>query len=139
MPTSSSRTKRATTKDEPAIAKCPHTIKVLGFLYSIILRDEDWVSDANAIGMCSPNRETIYLYEDLPPRQAAETLLHEVFHAAFYAAKLNANEQHLMEEEIVSRVSSVMHAIMTDNPALYFFIARCSHEEVDDWEQEEVK
>lgn len=135
-----SRTNRAAPeKATPDIAVCPHAVKVLGFRYTIHLRDEEWSRDAEAIGMCSPNREVIYLYEDLSPRQAAETLLHEVFHAVFYAAKLDADAQHHGEEELVGRISSIMHAVMTENPALYFFIARCSHEEVDDWEQEEVK
>lgn len=72
-------------------------------------------------GECHVELGTMQVASRLTPRRRAARLLHEVLHACWDQAELPTNDETcagLKEEDIVARLSSVLTAVLLDNPAL---------------------
>ncbi len=98
--------------------KLPDKIKVSGFTIAI----EEWESSEAAAqgkyGMFSPHQLKIQVDTSIDPQIVAETLLHEVLHAIFWA---NIIDTTLDEEPVVEKTSLGLFQVLRDNPNLIKF------------------
>ena len=69
-----------------------------------------------ACGLCDPVNAIIYVSEDRTGYDAADTLLHEILHAIFHMADIDAEKDG--EERIVSRLAPMMVQVWRDNSEL---------------------
>ena len=85
---------------------------------------ELWHSlDASAFdrkGECCRSTKVIRVRNDMPGRETAQTLLHEILHAAYYDSRLESGDT---EERIVGTLAHVIAQVYRDNPEAMQFIA----------------
>lgn len=62
--------------------------------------------------------------DGLPPRQVAETLLHEILHCVYGVWPIYEKHD---EEEIVVAMSAGLATVMVDNPEVFAWIAEALH------------
>jgi hypothetical protein len=91
------------------------TIKVLGHKYTVALMGANRVEEAGCVGLLDRNRLSIFVAEHLAPSKRAETLLHEVIHAATDAAGL-MDVPGTEDEAVVNPLARILFAILTENP-----------------------
>ena len=84
-------------------------LKIIGKTYTIQYASVDLMEDKQ--GDCAPDKCRIWITEDQHPDQEADTRLHEVLHAIWYAMGLPRNN----EERIVSQLATGLLAVLKDN------------------------
>jgi hypothetical protein len=97
------------------------TIKVLGHKYAVALMNSERAEESGCVGLLDRNRLTIFVAEHLAPSKRAETLFHEVVHAATDATGL-MDAPGRDDEDVVNPLSRVLFAILTDNPLLTTYL-----------------
>lgn len=100
-------------------AELPQSLRV-GYLdYTI----EDWKPSEAYVngryGECDRHHLVIRVRADLPPTRKAETLLHEVLHAAYDMGHVADKDE---EEQTVAVLASQLAQIWRDNPDLIRFL-----------------
>lgn len=73
----------------------------------------------DAFGECDLTLCEIRIRSDLAPQKAANTLLHETLHAAFYIGDLGAEDK---QERIVTVLANQLSQVWRDNPELIAFV-----------------
>ena len=93
----------------------PGPIKVDEFYFEIVLMNPKDGNDLDRYGESSMAQKIIRIDESYGPRQAAETLIHELLHVLFKRRSLQKEDA---EERIVVQLSTGLSAILHDNPTL---------------------
>lgn len=75
---------------------------------------------ADRLGECDPANSTIRVADGRSTEDTAETLIHEVLHAAWHVAHLEEGDK---EERIVASLSSVLAQVLHDNPDFQSYLA----------------
>lgn len=86
--------------------------KIGGMTYTIV--EKDYVEldeDKNLTGMCDRHALEIELLKNLPKQRKDQTLIHEIMHAVVTEAGLEFDD----EEDVVNRLSIVLHQVLVDN------------------------
>lgn len=76
----------------------------------------------DALGECSFREQTIRVLRDLGPTKTANTLLHEILHAAFDLFGFDSVEGP-SEEFLVGQTAGVLSQVMYTNPELRAWLA----------------
>lgn len=87
------------------------SVKVAGITYEVVEKpfiEIDCSRDYQ--GCCSYTNAEIAVLQDLVPERKEQIITHELTHAIFYEA--GYDEQ---DEEMVDRVSKVLHQVLKDN------------------------
>ncbi len=84
-------------------------LKIIGKTYTIQYASVELMDDKH--GNCATDKCRIWITEDQHPDQEADTRLHEVLHAIWYAMGLPRNN----EERIVSQLATGLLAVLKDN------------------------
>lgn len=92
--------------------RLPRQIKVGYASYTI--KGMSKKDQAEFHGLCDPNTHNIFLNAKSPDRLRAETLLHETLHAIHAEWKIGLPDD--KEEEVVSKFSVGLAAVIRDNP-----------------------
>lgn len=100
------------------MADFPSPIRIGGLDYEVKLWERRAADNSNAYGICDRETCVILIAEGLVPQREAEVLLHEVLHAAYDCAGLNAIRADLSEERTVGTLTHQLIAIWRDNPKL---------------------
>jgi hypothetical protein len=103
------------------MAALPNTIKVAGLFFRVTEITKEYAEEAGFIGDFNGHLLRIRVAEDLAPAKKAETLLHEVLHAATDAAGL-MDRPGQTDEEVVNPLARVLFSIIKDNPELIDFL-----------------
>lgn len=98
----------------------PKSIRVGYRDYTVIDWQREDAEGAARFGECDKNRAIIKVCLDYGPAKSANTLLHEVLHAAYMAGRLNDKEP---EEKVVSVLSDQLSQIWRDNPEFVAFMS----------------
>lgn len=108
----------------------PDTVKIGPFTYSIVV-DQAAIdrcgqqSGANLDGNTDANTQTITVRPEMPPEREADTVVHELLHAAIEHAGLNCRgplEDHGAEEQVVNTLSPWLLGALRDNPQLVDYL-----------------
>ncbi len=81
----------------------PETLKLGVHDYAVTVVPDGALGDAGQVGHTNPQRGTIVLCADQTPSQLADTLNHEMTHAALMSSGLS--------EEDIERVALLMEAV----------------------------
>lgn len=73
-------------------------------------------------GTCDPARLTITVDPDVAPSQLADTVVHELLHAAFSLIGAGEDVTTEVEERLVLRLAPVLLQIVRGNPALVEYL-----------------
>jgi hypothetical protein len=87
------------------------TVRILGKAFSVERVPEGPLQN-NHVGEADYGKCVIWLREGQAPEQEADTLLHEIIHAADYAVHIG------LEEQQVHALAGVLFAVFKDNPGL---------------------
>lgn len=96
----------------------PKEVRVGYALYRIEAFRHDGETADGKLGDCDRVIHTIRVRPDLPASQVANTLLHEILHAAYDIADLPAKH----EEKVVSGLARVLTQIAQDSPEVLRWI-----------------
>lgn len=100
------------------------TIKVGPYTYSVEY-NTDIAHGTDTLGSCHKDTLKIFLDPRLHPLVLEETFLHEALHALCSVSNLDINledgdtKRDVGEEELVSRLSTVLFQFIIDNPELF--------------------
>lgn len=94
----------------------PSSVKVAYRTYRIEMLDHWEATEKQRFGECDKNAAVIRLDEKLDRFKMANTVLHELIHAIWYA--FNGPEAKITEENIAFVVSNGLTTVLRDNPAL---------------------
>lgn len=99
--------------------RLPKEILVGPHLYRIRMakRDEIHLAHAGALGQCEASSTTIYVNPHMSDSQTADTLLHELLHAAFDQTSMRQGNMG-NEEEVVSALAPILLTMLRANPEL---------------------
>ena len=98
----------------------PPSIRVGPYDYAV--KRTEKVDDANSYGSLDFENHTITLrHKYKSAHMEADTVLHEVLHAAWFTSNLKAKDD---EERIVSGLATALTQVMRDNPKLFQALAR---------------
>lgn len=98
----------------------PEHLKIGYEIYRVSIAAKGALEEGET-GECDNHLGTILISPDQSVRRKMMVLLHEVFHACWHHADLPDGEESLAalkEEDIVSRLSTVLTAVLLDNPQL---------------------
>lgn len=102
--------------------KIPKKLKIGGHIFSVeFSKSNDTERRKNNWGVTFLEEKRILIDKELPQSQKEETFIHEILHCCFHQASLNYdidNEVKLTEEQIVCRLSNVLHQVLKDNNLL---------------------
>lgn len=73
-----------------------------------VVKKKNLLKEEEAYGIYDPESKTIYIDEDLPPKTARETLIHECGHALFDRAGLSQSKIASDLEEIIVEQFTIM-------------------------------
>lgn len=104
------------------MARLPSSVRVGPHVYEIVGMTRSESETRDVIGECDQDERKIYVRKDLPPHSLAETLLHEILHACWYAGSLEDTDA---EERTVNVLAMQMAMVIRDNPKLMSWIGRC--------------
>jgi len=87
----------------------------------------DWNADlrSNVLGVCDSKIFTIKISKKSPTVKIKKsTLLHEILHAIYFTYGFTPcqKDSHDHEEEVVSFLSSALFDVLSQNPALHYYI-----------------
>lgn len=99
----------------------PKRIKVLYRTMDVELMDEAKTFDTGAVGQCNTLQGRIALCRWLDPQEAADTLVHELWHSVWRFMGLGKESP---EEDMASRMATGMSTVIRDNPGLMQWIER---------------
>lgn len=102
-----------TPRDQPKEEHLKIKIAARAFTVSPMTKTEFDTGDC--VGFTQPNVGKIGIYPGIPPDHQAETLLHELIHAAWYAYGLPAKAT---EEQVAQGLGAAFAQILRDNPLL---------------------
>lgn len=90
-------------------------IKVGGSYYDVLVQEhfEAPDNDRNLWGLCDYGQQKIYIRQSLAEKKKKQVLVHELTHAMLHEA--GYKEQ---DEELVERLSLILHQVLLDNPRL---------------------
>ena len=101
------------------MAEFPTSVRIGHFDYRV----EDWNSDkaslASRYGECSHLEKVIRVARHHGPRQAAETLLHEMLHAIWNQWVIEDSDP---EERVVNTLTGALCSAWRDNPEAFEWI-----------------
>lgn len=101
---------------EPGLVPLPRSIRVGFKTYDILPWPIENVIDDASLGRCEHFKSQIHVAIDGRPwPDVAETLIHEILHACWYAGCL---EDAPPEEKAVATLASCLAQVLSDNPAL---------------------
>lgn len=89
----------------------PKFVYVMGHEYRIEQMSQSVFEDADAYGDCSDDKRRIRVYCNTNKTIIRDTLLHEIFHAAWYLLGLSKQEE---EEKVVNCVSTLLIGVLDD-------------------------
>jgi hypothetical protein len=99
---------------ENGLASLPKVIRVGPFDVAITFHGREWANDKQ--GEFDSDAMTVALHEGMPGgAYAASCVLHELFHAIWYAQALVESEE---EERAVNALSIGLTQVLRDNPPL---------------------
>ena len=90
-------------------------IKIAARTFTVSPMTETEFNAGDCVGYTQPNAGKIAIYPDIPPDHQAETLIHELIHAAWYAYGLPAKAT---EEQVAQGLGAAFAQILRDNPLL---------------------
>ena len=96
------------------IASMPKTVKVGCFVYDVLVLHADAGDIAGVMGAQHARVLKIYVREEQPPLQLANTFLHEVLHAIHHQYGLDDGDD---EESFTNLTANGLCAFWMDNPA----------------------
>ena len=102
------------------VPSLPKSVRVGPLVYTIKRWSPMASSNAEAYGICDRTTCVILVREDLSPQKAAETLWHEVLHAAYHGAGLTVGEH--FEERTVNALTFTTLQVIKDNPDLLVYL-----------------
>ena len=86
------------------------SVKVAGIEYNVKIK-ELVDNDPNVYGSCVYHDSHIEIRKGLSKERAEQTLIHELLHATFFEAGYRGDEY----EELVERLSVVLHQVLKEN------------------------
>lgn len=96
----------------------PDEIKVGFRSYRVFLHAEELAGpDGPAVGQCRHNASEIHVATSQPPREIANTLLHEIMHGIWDVYTLGETVKN-DEESIVNCLTNGLCGVIRDNPGL---------------------
>lgn len=99
----------------------PNSVRVMGRIYLIEYLPSNTLG-TECVGLCDHRKLLISIMDGQHPVEEADTLLHEVMHAVFFA--MSIAEGGADEEQVVRRMATGLMSIFMDNPAfLKYFSA----------------
>ena len=108
--------------------KAPKKIQIGPYNFEVSI-DRAAMNDAkveseniDAIGLCFPSQQILFVDPELAPDITKETLLHEVLHGIFYTASLGNAFSQDQEEQIVSGFSVTLLDTLRRNPELVRYL-----------------
>lgn len=104
------------------MSKLPAIVRVGGLDYTIKRWNRQAADNAGAFGMCDRATQVILIQDGLPPQLEAHVVLHEVLHAAYSAAGMNAIPEHISEERLVGALTHQLTQVWRDNPDLVAYM-----------------
>lgn len=99
--------------------KLPKTIRIGYHDFAIEAWPSAIAQASDRLGECDKLNNIIRVSDNLNDRTAANTLLHEVMHACWYIAGLEANDS---EERTVNCLSNQLAQVWRDNPAFVAYL-----------------
>lgn len=94
--------------------KPPRHVDVGPHRYRIVVDDDGLLDGAGRVGQCVPDRLTIALSAGMPHTQAADTVIHEICHAALNAIQLDDG----VEESVCLCLAPALLQVVRSNPSL---------------------
>lgn len=93
-------------------------IKVAGMTYLVKVQEhfKAYDDDRNLWGYCDYEQQIIYIRESLSEQKKRQVLIHEVTHAI-----LNEAGYKEQDEELVNRISIVLHQVLKENSNILTF------------------
>lgn len=113
----------------------PKKIKIGPYDYTVKEYPKD---EENNYGACVYRHQEIYISRNQNAQRAADTLLHEVMHAIWDAAGLEAVPD-LHEEVVVRMMSTWLTGVLNDNKAFREFITNPEATWVPQYESDPLK
>jgi hypothetical protein len=92
--------------------KPPRSVKIGYRTFRLQVRPASEMDEHNALGMCRKDEGEIWLHDGLDRQQGAETTLHEILHAVWYAMCLPAKTD---EEKAVTALAKGLAGVFRDN------------------------
>jgi len=99
----------------------PDAFRLRGRDWTIEVKD-DFVTEAEADGMCLKHQQRVILTSEIRGQYAAEVLTHELLHAAWSASSLDASEAKEHEELIVSTLAPSVLDLIIQNPKIIAYL-----------------
>ncbi len=113
---------KAKTIANPDDLSLPKSVAVGGFVYTIHPWDHDEAVASNLLGYCDNVKTYIKIADGLNYQLRAEVLLHEVMHAIFRQAGVDAAPE--AEEKIVSGMTYGLIGVIRHNPDFMPYLKR---------------
>lgn len=98
----------------------PLSVRVGVFDFTVKPWDKRAADNTGAYGLCDKGSLTILIQQDMPIQQEAQILLHELFHACYFAGGLRDTEGD--EERLVAIMSFQVAGVVRDNPDLMAYL-----------------
>lgn len=96
------------------------SVKVGGLVYEVV-ESADIANEGNVWGSTHMKKQKIFLDPDEKDQKKEQTFLHEIMHAVWEGAGLNARyskDQPKLEEEIICALSHGLFQVLKDNDLL---------------------
>lgn len=96
--------------------KKPKRIRILNLSWKVEFVDKAISTASESLGWCDYDNQTISLFEDQSNESMADTFLHEVLHALFYAMGIEPTGD---EENVICRISTGLCTVWSTNPLVF--------------------
>lgn len=93
--------------------RIPSSLSIAGIQWQVV-EVPGLTADEEIHGDCNPNRLVIRIDADLPPTVKEATFMHELLHAVASTVGIQ-NEEELIEEQFVTRMSDVLYGTIEAN------------------------
>tara|TARA_Y100001938_G_scaffold135908_1_gene198116 strand:- start:3774 stop:4097 length:324 start_codon:yes stop_codon:yes gene_type:complete len=94
----------------------PKRIRVLNLSWKVDFVDKGVSKASESLGWCDYETQTICIFEDQTPESMADTFLHEILHALFYAMGIEPTGD---EENVITRISTGLCTVWSTNPLAF--------------------
>lgn len=100
--------------------KIPNKFKIIGFDW-VVKNNKDVIAEGGVFGSTHTYTQTIFLDPETTQQKKEQTFLHECMHAIWWQTGLGKRydkDKAIIEEEIVSALSSGLYQVLKENNLL---------------------
>ena len=97
-------------------AQRPKRIRIINLSWRSEYVDRSISTVSESLGWCDYDEQTISLFEEQTNESMADTFLHEILHAVFYAMGIDESSD---EENTIRRVSTGLCCVWSANPSAF--------------------